>query len=322
MCPCQSYDIEATVITVIPTTENSTKQSAASKPFRPSKQLFDQIVYGHPSAFVPTRTEVARAFDHSVQKEVQNSDSKSPETVLGNVLILPPETMTFKFDENYEWNNDNKVIKQNQKIKEANDIISINPQYEVYEDNIYGDTQDRPNEQKMKEVHYHKHRHFHEYDENQIYSRLNDQNRKYKNGNKYRNNKLRPAFHQNQQHDNHPQKLDSYKKKESNRHQHSSKSKHQHNGDYLRDVDHSWLGAHPQHEIQDHHNNHSSGHTDDITDNYEVFPYENDHRYTDDQYVPDNNRSGENKKVNRHRSKERGHKYSTNSEQYHRRRKF
>lgn len=85
---------------------------------------------------------------------------KNPSS-FSSLLILPPETISYNFEDNQDYPNDNKNINDN---KNTVDIITYGTPIED-DKNEETNNEVRPKKQNMKEFHYHKHKHLHEYDQ-------------------------------------------------------------------------------------------------------------------------------------------------------------
>lgn len=143
------------------------KLEITSKPFRPSKQLFDHIVneYSHSGS-------TKRAFDDSAREpEPQNIGYKFVDPSFSNILILPPEPLTFKFNEDDNATEEIQSTKDNKsKQKQVDDILTYKPSINEAYDSKNIDVNQRGNlVSKPKEIHYHRHKHRHEYDMNVEY---------------------------------------------------------------------------------------------------------------------------------------------------------
>lgn len=294
--PSQSYRVRETAETLVTaqpiifgvehengsTLSTTEKIAIELKPFRPSKQIFDHLADEvYPDQINTKRVDVSRAFDNSAtDQEPHHIHHKSLAPSFGNLLILPPESITYKFEENQEYDGNSKAAEYGE---EDNDDFDINadgaPKGEDTEDlNSEISAHRSISKSKPKEVHYHKHKHFHEHDSQQENNRKPSQNQLRSNArglraeNHYRSRSqtVKSKMHQNQHHRQGSRDEDYHKhedKRNYQHHHHNKRHQHQNHRDHFRLHGQPQHYNNPQNGDQVHHNDYSSQ-SEDPSDSY------------------------------------------------------
>lgn len=232
--------------------ESVAKKLVSSGAFRPSKQLFDQIIYGHPSGIVTKRDEYSRALNNDQEEPQTNSPYGSTASAFNNLLVLPPQTVTYNLHETQDYFNSNKYVKDYGKLHEFDGIATSDaPKLNAKLPSEETGSLENAEQEKLKEFHYHKHKHLHQYDDkpDQPWQPLNFHNHErrpvYKNNqsNRIVNGRVKP-HHQGEQYEYHNNGGGSKKIYSKNKYVHYSSKKYkrqQHIGNKIR---HSYSDNH------------------------------------------------------------------------------
>lgn len=248
-------------------------------------------------------------------------------------MILPPETITYKFDNHQDFSeNNNRVKDADHKNNEDIDIITYSPPSEGIVDNLstipsHGDSSNL-SEPKVKEIHYHKHRHLHDYGMKQppkhgyesSHVRLHSQKQKDDGQSRGTNKKIRATVPKEPMNS---KNSSNHKRTETKDHHHHSGKSNQRQKDHSKSKRHMNNSKHSHHHHDGYLSKHSD-HSDRFVDSHRFHPGESYKKYNEDQYFSDHNHKGseEAAEINKHHYKQRRHKHSKNPKQHHRRRRY
>lgn len=252
------FDHNATTVTHPSTT---TKQQTTSKPFRPSKQLYDGVF------FLPSTKNVENNAMYKRMDSVIDTNNTFYTPMqsydMGNILVLPPEALTYKFNEEGNLKIDeDKGSNERMEDQRLSESVIYGKPFEFFDEPQYEDEDHisenlEPIKKKQKEVHYHQHKHMHDHE--------HKQDHKHKHRQEHMHNHSHGHKHDSQQ-DHHHQDHHEHQHKGNHHHIHEGDHQHEHRGSHYHDHkgehqhDHEHNDEHLHKEKHDHGHEHLEGH--------------------------------------------------------------